>query len=60
MPDNTNDKIQMVSNMVHEFSSAYSSSTEGKFSKVKQNLSKEPISVKTRRYLISVFAALNK
>lgn len=60
MPENNNDKIQMVSNMIHEFSTAYQSSTEGKFSKVKQNQQKEPISVKTWRFLISVFKELDK
>jgi hypothetical protein len=36
MPENTNEKIQTVMNMVKEFANAYESSIKGKFTSVKK------------------------
>lgn len=36
MPENPNDKIQTVMNMVKEFCDAYENSIKGKFTKIKK------------------------
>lgn len=60
MPENTNDKIQIVMNLILEFVKAYDDSIKGKYTKIKKDQQKDPIGVQIRNLLISVFKELNK
>lgn len=55
MPENDQEKIQLVLNMVIEFYNAYENSIKGKYSKIKKDKKKEPIGVAIRKLLGDVF-----
>lgn len=60
MPENSGEKIQIVMNLVLEFSNAYENSIKGKYTKIKKDQQKDPIGVQIRNLLISVFGELNR
>ena len=55
LPDSKEERLQTVLNLVNEFCSAYSTSVRGRYTKIRKNEDKMPISVRIRKLLISVF-----
>lgn len=60
MPENNQDKVQIVMNMVIEFVNAYDTSIKGKYTKIKKDQQREPVGVQIRNLLITVFKDLDK